>query len=71
MSSTQEIISGHLAEVVAVAPAANADELPEHERTRATTIAVTSAATGWDAFEVWRKFIKEARDRRESHPSRE
>ena len=28
---------------------------------------LTESAAGWDAYEVWRRFIKDARDRRQ-HP---
>lgn len=63
MSTTQEIISGQIAS--GVAKAANADELGERQAD-----AVTQTASGWDSYEVWRRFIKEARDRREAakHP---
>ncbi|HKE93191.1 MAG TPA: hypothetical protein VKB34_02710 [Povalibacter sp.] len=62
MSSTPESISGQL---VNVAPAANADDLDEHQRMRTPGVGVTDTATGWDAYDVWRRFIKEARDRRQ------
>lgn len=43
--------------------AANADELAEP--TEATPEAKGIEGTGaWDAYDVWRRFIKEARDRR-------
>ncbi|HEY6644603.1 hypothetical protein [Povalibacter sp.] len=59
MSSTQETISSQMH---GVASAANADDLGEH----LGTTKVTETASGWDAYEVWRRFIKEARDRREA-----
>ena len=57
MSSVIETISGQL---LKPSPAANADRLGdqmgEHQ--------LTEAVSGWDSYEVWRRFIKEARDRR-------
>ena len=49
------------------AQAANADELViagkrQNEDVQAEDISHT--ATGWDSYEVWRKFIKEAREKR-------
>jgi hypothetical protein len=49
------------------AQAANADELilagkVQHDDVQAQEISHT--ATGWDSYEVWRKFIKEAREKR-------
>lgn len=65
MSTTQQTIDS---QIQGVASAANADDLGD----RAVTAKVTDTATGWDAYEVWRRFIKEARDRREAgqDPSR-
>ena len=61
MSSIPEEISDRLAaQLVGVAPAANADHLGE--KRRAETL--TDTASGWDSYEVWRRFIKDARDRR-------
>jgi hypothetical protein len=50
-------------------PAANADQLGELEQAASRvqiqdTVDVTSTASGWDSYEVWRRFIKDARDRR-------
>ena len=45
-------------------PAANADQIDD--RFGQTTVAATETSTGWDAYEVWRRFIKDARDRRRS-----
>ncbi len=59
MSTTQETING---QIHGVASAANADDLGE----RGVAAKVTDTASGWDAYEVWRRFIKEARDRREA-----
>ena len=64
MSSSQEIVATQL---LTSAPAANADRLGEGE---AAPVRTTETATGWDAYEVWRRFIKEARERRE-HASRD
>lgn len=57
MSSIPEEIP-HLA----AATAANADELAEGTAT--VTPLLTETASGWDSYEVWRRFIKDARDRR-------
>jgi len=43
-------------------PAANADQLDQWPRPPS----FTDTGTGWDAYDVWRRFIKHARDRRES-----
>lgn len=59
MSTTQETISSQIHSVV---PAANADDLGELP----SALKMTETASGWDAYEVWRRFIKEARDRREA-----
>lgn len=47
-----------------VVPAANADRLGEALQQPAVN--VTETASGWDAYEVWRRFIKDARDRRQT-----
>lgn len=61
MSSIPEEVSNRLAEqLVAVVPAANADHLAEAQR----ALAITETASGWDSYEVWRRFIKDARARR-------
>lgn len=60
MSSTQEVISKQLLDVV---PAANDDHV-EQQGAQAQSVDVTDTASGWDAYEVWRRFIKDARDRR-------
>ena len=59
MSTSQEIVTHQLLNVAA---AANADQLSDVQ----AKVIATETATGWDAYEVWRRFIKEARDRRES-----
>jgi hypothetical protein len=48
--------------VLAPSSAANADHVGE----RAVPVAVRAEApAGWDAYEVWRRCIKDARDRRQ------
>ena len=42
--------------------AANADHVSERTAPVATR---TESPAGWDAYEVWRRFIKDARDRRQ------
>jgi|HigsolmetaAR201D_1030396.scaffolds.fasta_scaffold00232_9 hypothetical protein len=49
------------------ATAANADQL-EEPGTRTETPA-TERTGGWDAYDVWRRFIKEARERRKGASS--
>lgn len=51
--------------------AANADELGEARAIGIDTVIEPSIETtgGWDAYEVWRRFIKEARDRRKLQDS--
>jgi hypothetical protein len=51
------------AHVLAAGSAANADHLGE--RTAVPAPALTDTSTGWDSYEVWRRFIKDARDRRQ------
>jgi hypothetical protein len=47
------------------ASAANDDQLDEMSLNAADTMATNFETTGsWDAYDVWRRFIKEARDRR-------
>jgi hypothetical protein len=60
MNSLSNTLSA--AHVLASSSAANADHVGE----RAVTAAVrTEAPAGWDAYEVWRRLIKDARDRRQ------
>lgn len=48
--------------------AANADEISES--TESTVEVKGIEGTGaWDAYDVWRRFIKEARDRRKGLPN--
>lgn len=61
MSSIPESVTK---QILTSAPAANADELDELPRPDIE--AFTETGSGWDAYDVWRRFIKEARDRRES-----
>ena len=66
MSSIPEQVSSKLAgelaaQLVSAVPAANADRLGEQQPPRE---ALTETASGWDSYDVWRRFIKEARNRR-------
>lgn len=61
MSSIPESVTS---QILTVAPAANADRLSE--LSRPVDARLTETASGWDAYEVWRRFIKDARDRRQS-----
>ncbi|MET0659632.1 MAG: hypothetical protein ABW110_15910 [Steroidobacteraceae bacterium] len=47
-----------------VVPAANSDRLHD-----GLADGGFQATGGWDSYEVWRRFIKDARDRRERNPS--
>ena len=49
--------------VIAAGAAANADQLGERNAVPAPALTDTNA--GWDSYEVWRRFIKDARDRRQ------
>jgi hypothetical protein len=64
MSSATKPIKRPLVEA---GPAANADQLDEIglETTVQTKGIETTGA--WDAYDVWRRFIKEARERRKGH----
>jgi hypothetical protein len=61
-SATKPITS----QIVTPAVAANADQLGESGAPKTKSIEATG---GWDSYEVWRRFIKEARDRRKSTES--
>ena len=60
MNSVSTSIPAH---VIASGSAANADHVSE--RAAAPAAARTDSPAGWDAYEVWRRFIKDARDRRQ------
>lgn len=62
MSSVSKPITSQLMSV----SAANADQLGESRPVETRSIEATG---GWDAYEVWRRFIKDARDRRRSQDS--
>lgn len=71
-SLTKPVVS----QLISGAAAANADELGEAlavsgqpQEIGIDTVIQPSIETtgGWDAYEVWRRFIKDARDRRK-HP---
>ncbi len=59
MNSVSNTLPVH---VLAPGAAANADHMSERAVPAA---ALTETAAGWDAYEVWRRFIKDARDRRQ------
>lgn len=66
MSSIPEQVSSQLtgqlaAQLVNAVPAANADRLSEQHPPAKE---LTETASGWDSYEVWRRFIKDARNRR-------
>jgi hypothetical protein len=46
-------------------PAANADLIGSDAMDQ-TVVESGSTSTGWDSYQVWRRFIKEARERRRS-----
>jgi hypothetical protein len=48
--------------VLASGSAANADHVGERA---VPAVGRAEPAAGWDAYEVWRRFIKDARDRRQ------
>jgi hypothetical protein len=60
MNSVSPSIPAH---VMTSASAANADHLGE--RSVVPVTARSEPHAGWDAYEVWRRFIKEARDARD------
>jgi hypothetical protein len=60
MNSVSTSIPAH---VIASGSAANADHVSE--RSAAPAAARPESPAGWDAYEVWRRFIKDARDRRQ------
>ena len=60
MNSVSTSIPAH---VIASGSAANADYLGERSAVPAAHLTETNA--GWDSYEVWRRFIKDARDRRQ------
>jgi hypothetical protein len=51
------------AHVIASGSAANADHVSE--RAAVPAVARPESPAGWDAYEVWRRCIKDARDRRQ------
>ena len=59
MNSVSNSIPAH---VIASGSAANADHVSE--RVAAPAAVRTEPPAGWDAYEVWRRCIKDARDRR-------
>jgi hypothetical protein len=60
-----------VSQLISGGSAANADELGDAAASVAADIGIDTviepgigSAGGWDAYEVWRRFIKDARDRR-------
>ena len=51
-----------VSQLVTAVPAANADRLSDQP----APAALTETASGWDSYDVWRRFIKDARNRRRS-----
>lgn len=49
-------------QLISAGSAANADQLGEVRPLEPRSLEVTGS--GWDSYEVWRRFIKDARDRR-------
>lgn len=67
MSVTSQSIGDRLLSAApAAANAANADDVGDSAAAAPVQVGTTETASGWDAYEVWRRFIKEARDRREA-----
>jgi hypothetical protein len=66
MSNATNTISSNVHNLVETIPAANADQIGEGFGGTTTVVNATETSTGWDSYEVWRRFIKEARDRRRS-----
>ena len=66
-ADTMSIVSKPIpTQIVASAVAANADQLGETRTAEPKSIEATG---GWDSYEVGRRFIKEARDRRKNSDS--
>ena len=65
MSSVSKSIKS--AQLIGSGPAANDDQLGEGRGTDSQSLQSTGG--GWDAYEVWRRFIKDARDRRKQSDS--
>ena len=61
------------AELLTSTPAANDDRMDDNriEEGSAPPAPALNETGGWDAHEVWRRTIKEARDRRRSDPPSE
>ena len=63
-NATKQIPEVH--NLLGARPAANDDQIGEGFGQTTVTATETMTSTGWDAYDVWRRFIKEARDRRRS-----
>jgi hypothetical protein len=57
MKTVSKTVNGQMLDVPVAANADRLDEVGRHDRGIESTGA-------WDAYDVWRRFIKEARDRR-------
>jgi hypothetical protein len=55
---------GNVRNLIDPIPAANDDRIGDTFGDTTVVAAAQTTSTGWDAYEVWRRFIKEARDRR-------
>lgn len=55
-------VSKRTGQTIDAGSAANADQIGEDRQVGANGV----ESSGWDAYDVWRRFIKEARDRRKS-----
>jgi hypothetical protein len=65
-----------VSQMISAGPAANADKLGEAMSLTAPPVGVDTVVEpniestgGWDAYEVWRRLIKDARDRRKQQSS--
>jgi hypothetical protein len=52
--------------LIAAVSAANADLLSD-AALRPAAARTPEASSGWDSYEVWRRFIRDARERRQRH----
>lgn len=65
MSNVTKQISAVHHHVVNHTRAANADQIgTQTVETDTTVVETESTSSGWDSYQVWRRFIKEARERR-------
>jgi hypothetical protein len=64
MTNATNSIAAAVHDILDPTPAANADQIGDHFGQTTVVAATETTSTGWDAYEVWRRFIKEARERR-------